>query len=108
MKRLLPFLALIAIGFAAPVFAESGAKQITVEGKGACLKCVMKKADACQNAITVEKNGKTTTYVLADNPVSKDFHEKICKGSKSVKATGTCAKVGDHLELTVSKIELAE
>ncbi|MBI3882243.1 MAG: hypothetical protein HY301_19565, partial [Verrucomicrobia bacterium] len=59
-----------------------------------------------QNVVTVEKDGKKTNYYLADNQVSKDFHEQICKKPKEgISATGTCKKVDGKLVVTCSKIE---
>ena len=108
MKKLvLSLTTLLTLGLTSSVFAESAGKEITVEGKGCCAKCCLKKTTECQDAITVEKDGKKTTYLLPDNDVAKAFHKEICKGIKPVKATGTCKKVGDNLELTVSKIEVA-
>ena len=52
-------------------------------------------------------DGKKTkvTYYLADNQLSKDFHENICKKIQPVTVTGTCKKEGDKLVLTCSKAE---
>jgi hypothetical protein len=107
MKKFLSPITVLAllIGLAAPAIADSG-KEITVEGKGCCAKCCLKVATECQDAVTVEKDGKKTTYFLADNDVAKQFHENICKGVKAIAVTGVCQKVGDQLQLTASKIEL--
>ncbi len=99
--------AIVLLALATPAFAEK--KEETITGKGLCAKCMLHETDKCQNAIQVEKNGKTTTYYLVDNDVSKSFHhENLCKESKQVTATGTVKKVHDKLELTASKIELAK
>lgn len=109
MKLIVSSLALFAAcSLSSNALAESAGKEITVEGKGCCAKCCLKIATECQDAITVEKNGKKTTYLLPDNDIAKAFHKEICKAVKPVKATGTCKKAGDHFELTVSKIELAK
>lgn len=108
MKRILSILAILALGFGSTAFAESAGKEITVSGEGSCLKCNLKQAAACQNAVTVEKGGTKTTYVIADNDVAKSFHEQVCKAPKPVTVTGTCKKVGDKLELTASKIEVTK
>jgi hypothetical protein len=72
-----------------------------------CAKCELKQADKCTNALVVTaKNGKSTTYILAENQVSKDFHGKVCKGTlDGVKFTGTAKKEGDKSILTAAKIE---
>ena len=77
-------------------------------GKGCCAKCCLKETDACQNAVTVEKDGKKTTYYLVENSVSTAFHKEICKEIKPVKVTGTCEKKDGKLQVTASKIELAK
>ena len=58
---------------------------------------------------SVSKDGdKTVTYYLADNAVSKKFHDKICSKSAQVKATGDVKEVDGKMELTASKIELVK
>ncbi len=98
----------LAFGLLSTALAESGKKEITLNGKGCCAKCCLKEADSCQNVVQVEKDGKKTTFYLVDNAVSKDFHSNICKTVKPISVTGTCKKVGDKLEVTASKIELAK
>lgn len=107
MKKII--ITLVAItGLAIGALAESKGKEITINGKGCCAKCCLKETDKCQNAVTVEKDGKKTTYYLVENDVSKAFHDNICKGIKPVTVTGTCKKVDGKLEVTASKIELAK
>ncbi len=84
--------------------AESGAKEITLKGRGACLKCALKAAESCQNVLVQEKNGKETRFYLVQNDVSKKFHSEICTESKPITVVGVCKKVGDKLEVTASKI----
>ena len=92
MKKTLTTLILVA-GLAFTAQAESKGKEITISGKGCCAKCCLKETDACQNAVTVEKDGKKTVYYLVQNDVSKGFHSNICKEVKAVTAIGTCRKV---------------
>jgi hypothetical protein len=101
-------LCILSLMLPALTFAASGGKEITLTGKGACAKCCLKEADSCQNVLTVEKNGKKTTYYLVENDISKAFHEQVCKKPTDIVVTATCAKVGDKLELTASQIKLAE
>jgi hypothetical protein len=84
------------------------ADEKTVTGEGMCAKCSLKETADCQNAIQVKEGGKTVTYYLVQNDVSKKFHDNLCKGKKKVTATGTVKKVKDKLELTATKIELAK
>ena len=111
MKKTLAALLLIvgfAFGIAQNAQAESKDKAITISGKGCCAKCCLKETDACQNAVTVEKDGKKTVYYLVQNDVSKEFHGNICKEIKEVTATGTCKKLDGKLQFTASKIEVSK
>jgi len=80
-------------------------KDVTITGDGQCAKCSLKETSKCQNAI---KTADGKTYYLADNKVSKDFHDEVCKETKKVTATGTVKEVNGKMELTASKIELAK
>jgi hypothetical protein len=109
MKKLLAtILATVAIvlALAFNASAESKGKTLTLSGKGCCAKCCLKETDACQNVLTVEKDGKKTKYYLVQNEVSKGFHSQICETVKNITVTATCKKVGDKLELTAEKIEV--
>jgi hypothetical protein len=97
---------LLTVALAAPTFAAE--KEITVTGEGKCAKCSLKETDKCQNAVQVEKDGKTTTYYLVQNDVSKAFHDELCKESKKVTATGTVKEVDGKQQFTASKIALAK
>ena len=108
MKNILPALIALAGLISAPAFAESKGKEITVKGEAQCAKCNLKQATECQTVITVEKDGKKTTYYLADNDVSKKFHEEVCKAPKQATVTATCKKEGDKLVLTASKAEVTK
>lgn len=106
--KLLSLSALIALSLSGLSFAASGGKEITLTGKVCCAKCCLKTADECQNVLTVEKDGKKTTYYLVQNEVSKGFHSEVCKAPQQASVTAKCEKVGDKLQLTASKIELAK
>jgi hypothetical protein len=88
------------------VFAADSAKEQTLTGKAMCAKCELNQADKCTNALQVAgKDGKVTTYILAENKVSKDFHGKVCKGTlDGVSVTGSVAKVDGKQVITASKI----
>src|SRR5258708_7899815 len=79
---------LLLFALTTPAFAA----EKTITGEGKCAKCALKETDKCQNVIQVEKGGKTTTYYLVQNDLSKDFHGNLCKGPKKVTATGTVKK----------------
>lgn len=89
----------------ASVFAAE--KEQTITGKGMCAKCELGQTPKCQNAIQVAgKDGKTVTYLLEDNAVSKAFHGKVCKGPvEKVTATGTAKTEGGKQLFTATKIQ---
>jgi len=86
-----------------PAFAADDAQTITGDCK--CAKCALHETDKCQNAIQTTKDGKTVTYYLVDNGVSKDFHENVCKSTEKVTATGTVKEKDGKMMLTATKIE---
>lgn len=110
MKNLLTTLALaLAVSTSLSLRAADKEKEQEIKGEGCCLKCELKKADSCQNAITVkEKDGKSTLYILEQNDVSKAFHSTLCKGTTKVIAKGVVKKQGEKNLLVVSKIEKAD
>jgi|688.fasta_scaffold92327_2 hypothetical protein len=101
------FIALIATSLLAvgTGFAYD-AKEQTLTGKAMCAKCELSEADKCTNALQVaDKDGKVTTYLLADNKVSKDFHSKVCMTVlDGVSVTGTVKSEGGKQVITASKI----
>jgi hypothetical protein len=102
---------LLLLAIATPSFAAEGGKdkERTITGEAKCAKCMLKETDKCQTVIQVKgKNDKLTTYYLADNDVSKKFHEAVCEKAKKVTAVGTVKKVDGKNELTVTRIEVAK
>ena len=95
----------LTMAFTSKAFAAD-AKTLTGEGK--CAKCALKETKECQNTITVKDGGKSVTYYLVQNDVSKEFHGNICKGPKQVKATGTVKEVDGKMQLTATKIDLVK
>jgi hypothetical protein len=91
-----------------PSFAAKEGKEVTITGEGKCAKCSLKEGDKCQNVIETKEHGKTVKYYVAKNDLSKAFHEKICKETQKVTATGTVKEVDGKKELTVTKIDLAK
>lgn len=110
MKKSLALVAGVAMLTLAAVTVRTLAAgdSVTITGEGKCAKCALKETKECQNVIQTEKDGKTVNYYLVANDVSKEFHGKLCKESKKVTATGTVKEVDGKLQLTASKIELAE
>jgi hypothetical protein len=105
MKKLSSIIALATL-LAIPAFAAD--KEVTITGAGKCAKCALHETDKCQTAIQVEENGKNVTYYLAQNDMSKDFHENVCKKSEKVTATGVVSEENGKKILTVSKIAEAK
>jgi hypothetical protein len=81
------------------------ADEKTITGEGACAKCVLKTADACDLTVTSEEGGKKVTYHLAKNDVAQEFGKKLCTEKTKIKVTGTVKVVAGKQELTATKIE---
>ena len=107
MRKVFPMLA-VAAAFACASLVVVAAEQKTVTGEGQCAKCSLKETPSCQNAIKVEEGGKTVTYYLKQNDVSKKFHKNICTTIKTVKATGDVVEENGKMVMTPTKIEVVE
>jgi hypothetical protein len=93
------------------VAAEDGkpGKEKTITGEAKCAKCALHEGDKCQTVIQAKnKKGKTVTYYLVMNAVSKPFHKNICQEAKKATATGTEKMVDGKHEFTATKIELVQ
>ncbi len=110
MKRLFAGVTLAVV----LVWALSGGKalakdkEVTIEGEAKCAMCMLHEGDACKTVIQTTKSGKTTTYYLVDNGVSKAFTEDVCHGAKKVIAKGTLTEVDGKQKLTLTKIDIAK
>ena len=105
MKIVRLLLALIAVvGLATFTFAGD-AKDVTVTGKLVCAKCSLhaEGQKECQNVIVATVDGKETQYYVAKNKVAEDFGH-VCKGEKSVVATGKVTEKDGKHWLEPSKI----
>jgi hypothetical protein len=101
----------LVAALALPAFAAEKAdkdKEVTITGEGKCAKCALHEGEKCQTVIQTEKDGKTMTYYVKENKVSKSFHENVCKGTEKVTATGTVKEHDGKMILTVSKIEVVK
>jgi hypothetical protein len=81
--------------------------QVTMTGTMVCAKCKLHVAKDCQNVLQVtDQNGQTVNYFLAQNGVSKDFHNNICMndGEKTT-VTGTVKEKDGQEVLIASKID---
>jgi len=97
--------ALVLAATAVRTFAADEA--VTINGEAKCAKCALKQAKECQTVIQSQKDGKTVTYYLAENDISKPFHKKVCEETKKVTATGTVKEVDGKMQLTATKIDVA-
>jgi len=91
--------AFMAVAFLATTTTFALAAETTITGMGKCAK-------EHQTAVQVDEGGKTVTYYLAENDVSKSFHTKICSKAAKIKVTGEVKKVDGQLQMTASKIDL--
>jgi hypothetical protein len=98
---------LLLLAIATPTFGAEASKERTITGEAKCAKCMLKETEKCQTVIqTDNKKGKTISYYVAENEVSKAFHHNVCTEAQKVTATGTIKKVDGKNEFTASKIEL--
>ena len=86
---------------AAVAFAAD--KEVTLSGQ--CAKCSLGITKSCQNALVVKQDGKETVYLLAENDVSKKFHDELCSDTKALKVTGIVSEKDGQKIITASKIE---
>jgi hypothetical protein len=110
MKKIASIIAiatLVAVGLVSTV--RAGEKQeITITGEGKCAKCALHEGEKCQTVIQTQEDGKTVTYYVKENKVSKAFHEKVCQATEKVTATGTVKEHEGKKVITVSKIEVVK
>ena len=110
MKKMLTTIAVAAAltWTFAPTSALAKDKEVTIHGEAKCAMCLLHEGDACKTVIQTTKHGKTITYYLADNDVSKGFHEDVCHNAAKVVAKGVVAEVNGKPQLTLTEIKLAK
>ena len=91
-----------------PAFAADKSKEVTLTGEGKCAKCQLKETDTCQNVIQTQEDGKTVTYYLEQNKVSKNFHESLCENPRKITVTGVVKDESGKKILSPSKIKLVK
>ena len=102
-------LTLLSITIVSALSLSVHAADTKISGDATCAKCTLKKADACQMAITYKNaDGKEETVLVENNKVAKDFHPTICKTTEKVNAEGTIAEKDGKKLLTLTKIEEAK
>jgi hypothetical protein len=79
--------------------------QVTLTGMMVCGKCKLHITPECQNVLQVQQNGQTVNYFLAQNDVSKGFHDNICQNDgEMTTVTGTVDEKGGQEQLTAATI----
>jgi hypothetical protein len=97
--------AIITIVIALSAANAAKPKEVTLKGQLGCGKCSFHEASACQNVLKVkDAAGKETTYVLADNDVSRANHEKVCGPASPATITGAVSEKDGKKVLTASAI----
>ena len=93
----------VALLFAFTVTAraeDKEAKKVTLKGTITCAKCDLKLESKCA---TVIKSGEKVYYF--DTASNKKYHKQICTEAKKGSVTGTVAKKGDKMIITVSELK---
>lgn len=85
--------------------AKGEAGDVTLSGEMMCGKCVLKKAEACQNVLKVTNGGKETLYWLEHNTVAKENHGQVCGGSAKATVKGKVADKDGKKVLTPTEIK---
>src|SRR5580698_7398150 len=71
--------AVLAAFFGSRLLADDAAgKDVTLTGTAVCGKCFLHQSKECQNVLLVVQDNKTNEYWMAQNDVSKNFHDQIC------------------------------
>jgi uncharacterized protein DUF6370 len=101
----------VVVAFAVGLVAVlAAADEVTLEGKIACAKCTLKKADAkeCQNVLLVkDADGKTAEYYITVNKTAEQFGE-VCTNMTEAKVTGTVSEKNGRKWITASKLEASK
>ena len=104
MKKLL----ITSIAAAAILVANStmaaDAKEVTLKGEAKCAKCALKLSDKCADVVEVTADGKTTTYWIAKNDASKDFHKNVCQDTVKLTAVGSVGEIDGKKIIVASKL----
>jgi hypothetical protein len=102
--------AAVAVLVAGLAVVAAAADEVTLEGKIACAKCTLKKADAkeCQNVLLVkDADGKTAEYYITVNKTAEQFGE-VCTNTTEAKVTGAVSEKDGRKWITASKVEASK
>jgi Family of unknown function (DUF6370) len=109
MRKFVPLFA-VTLLFSGVAMAFN-ADEKTYKGDAVCAKCALKETAKCQNTVKVDEGGKSTTYYITHDAVSKKAHQSlgICTAKKDapikVVVTGTMEEKDGKKVITASKIE---
>ena len=107
-KLIISAFAAAAILIANSAMAET-AKEVTLKGESKCAKCALKMSDKCADVLQVKgKDGKTTTYWIAKNDASKDFHKNVCQATVKLTAVGKVEEKDGKKMLLASKLTIVK
>ena len=81
------------------------AAEATLKGTLSCAKCALKKADKCQDVLTVtDDKGAATEYWIAKNETAEKAGHQ-CKAPTGATVTGEVSEKDGKKWITASKIE---
>jgi hypothetical protein len=84
-------------------------EEVTLKGESKCAKCALKKSDKCADVLEVKgKDGKTTTYWIAKNATSKDFHKNVCQATVKLTAVGKVGEIDGKQIIIASKLTVGK
>jgi hypothetical protein len=84
-----------------------GKKEVTLKGEAKCAKCALGESKKCADVLQVKgKDGKTMTYWIAKNDVSKDFHSNVCQSTAKLTAVGAVGEIDGKKVLVASKLKV--
>jgi hypothetical protein len=94
-------LGIVVCAFAVSVQADEEKK---LEGTITCAKCDLKESEKCHNVIVVKEGDKKVVYWFDAKSKTKQ-HKEVCTEAKEGTVTGTVAKDGDKMVVTVKTLE---
>ena len=105
MKALSRMGVALALVFGLTAMTTVSAAETTVKGSLSCAKCQLKKADKCQDVLTVtDAQGASTEYWIVKNEAAdKAGHQ--CKQPSPATVTGEVSEKDGKKWLAASKIE---
>ena len=105
MKALSRMGVALALVFGLAAMTTVSAAETTVKGTLSCAKCNLKKADKCQDVLTVtdDKGAATEYWVVKNEAAEKAGHQ--CKQPAAATVTGEVSEKDGKKWITASKIE---